>query len=348
MPQAEDRHLIQNAPAVADGKDACTPVNQDRFGRTINYLRLSVTDRCNLRCCYCMPAAGVAACSHADILRYEQLLKISRAAVGLGIEKVRVTGGEPLVRKGLIRFLEQLSAIPGLNEVSLTTNGILLAAAAQKLKRAGVDRLNISLDSLQPATFAKITRGGELRQVWQGIDTAERSGLKLKLNMVVMRGVNDHEVEDFAALSLEKPWSVRFIEYMPTIREKAWRSRIVPGAAILHRLQQRFPLMPLPTSRMCGPARPFRIAGALGTIGVITPISEHFCSSCNRIRVTATGMAKSCLFAGSAMDLKPFLSGDEHTLQTRLLAVIGAKEACHDLSGQTSGPEPFAMATIGG
>lgn len=347
MPAA-NQQTVQPLPATTTGQNDCAPLNLDRFGRTINYLRLSVTDRCNLRCCYCMPAEGLPMRSHAEILRYEDLLKIARAAAALGIEKVRVTGGEPLVRKGLVGFLQRLSAVSGLQEVSLTTNGLLLTDVAGDLKRAGVDRLNVSIDSLQPATYAQITRGGRLDQVMAGLRAAEQAGLKLKLNMVVMRGVNEREVEDFAALSLQRPWSVRFIEYMPTIREQAWRSRVVPGAEILARLRSRFDLTPLAVSHMCGPAKPFRISGATGTVGIITPMSEHFCSSCNRIRVTSTGLAKSCLLADDNLDLKPLLAADDHALQQALRTVIGTKQACHVLTGEFSGPQPFAMATIGG
>lgn len=348
MAQAKHSQLFSEPLPAADPDAGGSPLNRDRFGRTINYLRLSVTDRCNLRCCYCMPAAGVITRPHAAILRYDDLLQIARAAVGLGIEKVRVTGGEPLVRKGLVNFLKRLSAIHGLNEVSLTTNGILLPDCAGDLKEAGVDRLNVSLDSLRADTYAQITRGGRLDQVMAGLHVAEQAGLKLKLNMVVMRGVNESEVEDFASLSLNKRWSVRFIEYMPTVREHAWRTQIVSGAAILERLRARFDLRPLANSHMCGPARPFRIKGAAGTIGIITPMSEHFCSSCNRIRVTAGGMAKSCLLADHAVDLTPFLVRDDSGLQEALRSVIGAKQACHALTGEAGGPRPFVMATVGG
>lgn len=324
-------------------------LNRDRLGRTINYLRLSVTDRCNLRCCYCMPAEGVVSCSHADILRYEELLSIAEAAVSLGIEKVRITGGEPLVRKGLVGFLEKLCAIPGLNEVSLTTNGVMLAALAEEIRQAGVDRLNVSIDSLQPAVYAQITRGGNLEDVTAGLAAAEQAGMKLKLNMVVMRGVNDGEVEDFAALSLERPWSVRFIEYMPTIRQRAWRMRVVSGSEVLGRLRQKYTLTALETGRMCGPARPFRIDGAAGTIGIITPMSDHFCGSCNRIRVTSTGQAKSCLLSDRTFNLRPSLARSDEALREALLTVIGSKEARHGLLNDgLAGPAPFPMASIGG
>ena len=322
---------------------------EDNFGRTINYLRLSITDRCNLRCRYCMPPEGMPSKHCGEILRYEDLLRIVEAAVALGIRKVRVTGGEPLVRKGVTSFLRRLSATAGIEEVALTTNGLLLAEKAEALRQAGVSRLNISLDSLEPATFAEITRGGELERVLAGLAAAERSGFKVKLNMVVMRGVNDHEIVPFASLSLKNHWSVRFIEYMPTIREPQWRNRIMPGAEILGLLKDRFALQAISSGRYCGPAKPYKIKGAMGTLGIITPMSEHFCSSCNRIRITSTGLAKSCLFSNSATDLKPFLNAaGSSLLQQTLRGVIAGKPVQHRLLEDSENIVPFSMADIGG
>ena len=330
------------------GADNSSSMNSDRFGRTINYLRLSVTDRCNLRCSYCMPEEGVPLRSHNEILCYEELLRIARAAAKLGIQKVRVTGGEPLVRKGLVGFLARLISIPDLSEVVLTTNGLLLASFADQLKQAGVDRVNISLDSLNPDRYAEITRGGDLADVLAGIKAAEQAGLRLKLNMVVMRDVNDSEIEAFAELSLDRSWSIRFIEYMPTIRTKAWRTKVVPGAEILERLQKKYRMAPLATGRMCGPSRPFRVEGAQGSIGIITPISDHFCGSCNRIRVTSAGLAKGCLLSAQAVDLKPYLDQDDDRLCQALRQVIGNKVDRHQMTDDSSGPAPFNMAGIGG
>ena len=188
----------------------------DTYGRKINYLRLSVTDRCNLRCRYCMPEDGIPLLPQGGILSYEELYLVSRTAVSLGIEKIRVTGGEPLIRKGILDFLSRLAGIPGLRQLVLTTNGLLLNEMAGRLKAAGVQRLNISIDSLVPENFRRITRGGEVSRVLSGIAAAEAAGFPIKLNMVVMRGVNDHEVVDFAALTLDKPFAVRFIEFMPS------------------------------------------------------------------------------------------------------------------------------------
>jgi cyclic pyranopterin phosphate synthase len=321
----------------------------DAFGRTINYLRLSITDRCNLRCGYCMPAAGVSPCGHEDILRYEQLLRITRAAIDLGVRKVRVTGGEPLVRRGAVDFLARLCALSGLDEVVLTTNGLLLPQLAAAIKAAGVRRLNVSLDSLDPATYAEITRGGELHQALAGIDAAAQAGLRIKLNMVVLRGINDHEIEDFAALTLNRPWSVRFIEYMPTIRETIWRNRVIPGAEVKGLLARRFALEPLTTTPLCGPARPYRILGAAGTLGFITPMTDHFCAGCNRIRVTSRGLAKSCLLDDATVDLKPALAAPEDVaLRQALRTVVSGKPDRHHAADDFAGPAAFAMADIGG
>jgi len=322
---------------------------QDSFARKVDYLRLSITERCNLRCRYCMPAEGIALRRCAEMLSYEQLLRIADAASLLGIRKVRVTGGEPLVRKGVTGFLRQLCAIPGLDEVTLTSNGLLLAEHAFALHQAGIRRLNLSLDSLDAQTFSAITRGGDLAQVMEGIDAAEKIGLRLKLNMVVMRGVNDHEIENFAALSLDKPWSVRFIEYMPTDHDLSWRQRSVSGAEIIARLSKKFVLEEQPRDNLCGPARPYRIQGATGSLGIITPMSDHFCSSCNRVRVTADGHARSCLLADHALDLRPALSsGNPEDLRAILQRVILAKNAHHQLGDARHQPQPFAMNRIGG
>jgi cyclic pyranopterin phosphate synthase len=325
--------------------NSCNHRNRDHFGRLINYLRLSITDRCNLRCCYCMPAEGVIPCSHTDILSYEDLIKIAEAAVDLGIEKVRITGGEPLVRKGMIPFLSRLGGISSLSEMTLTTNGMLLAENALALKRTGLNRLNISLDSLETDTYARITRGGDLKQVLRGIEVAEKLGFPVKLNMVVMRGINDHEINKFAELSMERPWSIRFIEYMPTIRDKAWQSRMVPGDEIISRLAMRYELKPLANSRLCGPAKLYHIFNAKGSIGIITPLSEHFCHKCNRIRVTSQGMAKSCLLSDWALDLKPALKLGREVLSQALFDVISNKKGQHRFTEEDGTVE---MSRFGG
>jgi len=321
----------------------------DRYGRRINYLRLSITDRCDMRCRYCMPEEGVAKLDHREVLSYEDLLLLAQAAVATGIEKIRVTGGEPLVRKGLVGFLRQLSAIPGLRHLVLTTNGQLLAEMAEELKQAGVQRLNISLDSLRPDVFAQITRRGDLARVLDGIAAAERAGLPVKLNMVVMRGVNDGEIADFAALTLKKNCSVRFIEYMPAIQDRNWQELVVPGEEILANLARDYEFAPIIRGELAGPAREYRISGARGNIGVITALSGHFCRDCNRVRITASGKVRTCLFADAEHDLRPLLaSGDAEALQAELRRLVDAKPAQHALNSQDAGHVPFAMAQIGG
>lgn len=321
----------------------------DSIGRTINYLRLSVTDRCNLRCRYCMPEEGISKSAHGDILSYEELYRIACAAVSIGIDKIRITGGEPLVRKGIIPFLRQLAEIPGLGQLVLTTNGVLLESVAADLHVAGVQRLNISLDSLNPETFRQISRGGDLARIMAGIEAARACGFPIKLNMVVMRGINDHELLDFAALASTAAITVRFIEYMPAIREQNWQSLVVPGAEILSRLERTFSLIPLERAELAGPARNFRIAGAPGALGVITPVSHHFCSECNRIRVTASGLAKGCLFSGAQLDLKPALrGGSESDLAAALGAIVDTKPVRHQMSAEECHHQAFSMSSIGG
>ena len=321
----------------------------DSFGRKINYLRLSVTDRCNMRCRYCMPEEGVDKLSHQDVLSYEELHRIARAAVALGIEKIRVTGGEPLVRKGIVPFLARLSAIDGLKQLVVTSNGQLLEEMAGELRAAGVQRLNISLDSLNPERFSAITRIGNLQRVMAGIAAADQAGFPVKINMVVMRGVNDDEIDAIASLAMERPYTVRFIEYMPSAGEERWQSLVVPGSEILERLAARFPLQPIAPGELAGPAREYRIAGAAGTLGIITPVTGHFCAECNRIRVTSTGKAKSCLFANGEFDLKPFLAEqDDASLQDALRRIVEGKPGRHQLSPESAGHTPFAMSAIGG
>ena len=321
----------------------------DAHGRKINYLRLSVTDRCNLRCQYCMPAGGVEKCTHANVLRFEELYEIAAAAVSLGIEKIRVTGGEPLVRKGILPFLERLAGLDGLRELVLTTNGTLLPKMAKDLRAAGVRRLNVSLDSLHPVTFSHITRGGRLADVLDGLQAAEQAGLPIKLNVVAMRGINDGEILDFAELTLRKPYAVRFIEYMPAIQEENWQERVVTGAQILETISSRYQLVPAATQVCAGPAQNFLIPGAQGMVGLITPLSGHFCATCNRIRVTSTGRVRSCLFSDQGTDIRPVLARrDPAQLAETLRRLVVSKPGMHQMSVAESEHTPFSMADIGG
>ena len=322
----------------------------DPHGRKINYLRLSVTDRCNMRCFYCMPKEGIVNKGHDAILSYEELLLIAQTAVAIGIEKIRITGGEPLVRAGVVGFLKKLSQIPGLRHLALTTNGLLLAEMASDLYKAGVQRLNVSLDSLQPQTFSEITRGGDLGKVLAGLDAAERAGFPPpKINVVIMRGVNDAEILDFADRTLTHGNSVRFIEYMPAIKEDNWQRYCISGEEILQRIAAHHQLEQIDKGPFAGPSRDYRISGARGSIGIITAVSGHFCSECNRIRVTSTGQAKGCLFSDAKTDLLPFLRPpDRNGLAEVLRRIVSDKPERHDISEQGYTHTNFKMSQIGG
>jgi cyclic pyranopterin phosphate synthase len=325
---------------------------QDRYGRTIDYLRLSVTDRCNLRCRYCMPEEGVPPLAHDQVLSYEELLLVAAAAVRLGVRKLRVTGGEPLVRRGLAGFIRQLAALPERPEIVLTTNGLLLAEHAAELRAAGLSRVNVSLDTLRAERFAAITRRPGLERVLAGLAAAEEAGLvPLKLNMVPIRGVNADEIPDFARLTLSRPWEIRFIEYMPISGGLDYppESRL-PADAIVAELARLGSLQPLPRQGAAGPARLFAYPHAPGRMGVIPAVSSHFCGECNRLRVTADGRLRPCLFSAEEIDLKPALrAGDaERSLERLLLAAVGAKPETHRIGAADFRPGGRRMQGIGG
>ena len=322
----------------------------DSLGRNINYLRLSVTDRCNMRCFYCMPKEGIVSKGHHAVLTYEELQLIAEAAVGLGIEKIRITGGEPLVRSGIVAFLGKLAGISGLRHLALTTNGLLLAEMASDLYKAGVQRLNVSLDSLNTETFARITRGGDLQRVLAGLDAAEQAGfVPPKINVVIMRGVNDAEILDFANMTLLRGNSVRFIEYMPAIKEDGWQRYCISGDEILQRIAARYTLEQVDKGPFSGPSRDFRITGARGSIGIITAVSGHFCGECNRIRVTSTGQAKGCLFSDEKTDLIPWLRPpDREGLAAVLRTIVSNKPERHGISQDGYVHKNFTMSQIGG
>jgi cyclic pyranopterin phosphate synthase len=276
----------------------------DSFHRPVNYLRISVTDRCNLRCVYCMPPEGVPLLSHQDVLTYEEICTVAQAASELGMNKVRLTGGEPLVRAGLVKLVSMLTQIRGVDEIALTTNGVLLERFVPELVQAGLRRVNVSLDSLRSDRFAQITRVGQLDDVLRGIEAARSAGLKpVKTNTVVMRGINDDEVMDFAKLTLESDWHARFIEHMPFANGDNNGELLVPASEIRRRVETLGSLEPtLPSGG--GPAKYFRLPDARGTIGFITPVSDHFCEECNRLRLTADGKLRTCLFSDEEVDLR--------------------------------------------
>ncbi len=321
----------------------------DIYGRSIDYLRLSVTNLCNLRCRYCMPAEGVPKLSHDDILRFEELHRIAVQAIALGVRKIRVSGGEPLVRRGIVEFLGRLARIPGLHELVLTTNGSLLPRLAPRLRDAGVHRLNISLDSLRADTYATITRGGNLCQALDGIQAAEDAGFPApKINVVVMRGINDNELLDFAELTHRKAWSIRFIEYMPATMDPEWRAQSIMAPEILEKIKTRYALERIERVSMAGPATNYKIPGAMGTIGTIAPLSDHFCGSCNRLRITATGVARGCLFSDRSIDLKPYLLRSDAELKKALREAAGNKPRQHRLLDAQPQFTSFSMVQIGG
>lgn len=328
----------------------------DAYNRPISYLRISVTDRCNLRCIYCMPAEGVAACNHEEILRYEEIETIVRAAAALGVSKVRLTGGEPLVRLGLVDLVRMLARIPGIDDLAMTSNGMLLARYADELARAGLQRVNVSLDTLRPERFQRITRCGELVAVLEGMAAAKRAGLDpIKINTVVIRGMNDDEVVDFARQTMEMAWNVRFIEVMPMGNglnnlEADWRDRVVTADEIRARIETTLgPLEPAKMRAGNGPARYYRLPGAPGTLGFITPISEHFCYKCNRLRLTADGQLRPCLLSDYEIDLRtPLRQGaDVEQVKALLLQGIENKPMRHHLD-EWAIAESRVMSQIGG
>ncbi len=280
----------------------------DQYNRNINYLRVSVTDRCNLRCKYCMPKDGLSQIGHNDILRYEEMLRVIRAGVGLGISKVRITGGEPLVRRGVVDFIARLKSIPGLADISLTTNGVLLEQFAEDLFNAGIRRINVSLDSLNKEKYAAITRGGDLNAVLAGIREADRVGFApIKINTVAIKGFNDDEILTFAAHTIDKPYQIRFIELMPLGHVGGDNhSNYLSNDVVMGIIRQAYPLTAVngQTNKVDGPARLYRIAGGQGSIGFISPVSRHFCHACNRLRLTADGHLRACLLLDEEVDLK--------------------------------------------
>lgn len=330
---------------------------RDGLGRVVDYLRVSVTDRCNLRCRYCLPEAGVGLKDHGDILTYEELERIIRVAVAMGVRRVRITGGEPLVRRGLVGFLARISQLPGLDDLSLTTNGVLLAGMAADLKAAGVGRLNISLDTLREDRFRDLTRGGRLGDVQRGLEAAIEAGFSpIKINTVLLRGTNDDEIADFADLTRRLPVHVRFIELMPLGEGHGWGADHFLAAAEARQRIRRTgepatilrPAESAPAG--AGPARYFQFAGAPGTVGFIAALSDHFCDRCNRIRLTADGKINPCLASPAQIDLRAALrAGAGDAELTRLLALaIQAKPAGHDM-GQPAGEHlERRMSRIGG
>jgi GTP 3',8-cyclase len=324
---------------------------RDAFARRIDYLRLSITDRCNLRCTYCMPEDGFPKLSHSDVLSYEEILRLAGIVTGMGISKIRITGGEPLVRKDVVALCESIAGLSGLNSLSITTNGVLLSNFAEDLYRVGVKRINISLDTLKPERFLAITRKDSFKEVWRGIMTAKEVGFSpIKLNVVMIQGVNDDEIEDLGRLTFLYPFHIRFIEFMPFLPDE-YQKKFISAEEILFRLSRVAPLIPAQSRNSNGPARHYRFPDALGKIGIISPVSNHFCPSCNRLRLTADGKLRTCLFTSQETDLKAFLrnGASDEEISAEICSAIAQKPEKHELENSLfrkciSRP----MASIGG
>ncbi len=318
---------------------------KDNFGREISYMRISITDRCNLRCKYCMPAEGVENIGHANVLSFEDIERIVRASAKLGIHKFRITGGEPLVRKGVVGLVEKLSKVEGVTELAMTTNGVLLKDYAADLKKAGLDRVNISIDTLYEEKYTEITRGGDINEVMDGLEAAVMAGLEpIRLNVVIMKGFNDDEIFNFVQLTLNEPFDIRFIELMPIGHAETGENYKYMSNQDIKKMING--LIPIKTGDSV--AEYYKLPDAAGRIGFISPMSNHFCSSCNKIRLTADGKLKPCLHSNEEYDLIPVLrTGDDAVLEEEIRNAILNKSEKHHLC---EGGEPIErdMNKIGG
>jgi cyclic pyranopterin phosphate synthase len=328
------------------------PKLADAFQRPITYLRISVTDRCNLRCVYCMPEEGLPWISNADILGFDEIAEIVRAAAKVGVRSIRLTGGEPLIRPHLERLVAMIAAVPGIDDIALSTNGLLLADQVRNLRAAGLTRANISLDTLREDRFKAIARRPGLQRVLDGIDAAFAAGLgPIKLNCVVMRGQNDDEVADFAELTRDRAVAVRFIEVMPVhenVGEHA--NEYVSATEILDRIRAIGDLHPIDGPPGNGPARYYAFDGAQGSVGVISPLSHDYCDTCNRVRLSADGRLKLCLFGDHFIDLRtPVRDGaGEEALISILRGSMYVKPERHHLDIGTTSSAMRALSEIGG
>src|ERR1700683_406822 len=322
----------------------------DKFGRQITDLRISVTDRCNFRCVYCRSADPENHVAGHELLRWDEFERLARILVGMGIRKVRVTGGEPLVREGVEDFIARLKEI-GVADLSMTTNGHLLAERCERLFAAGLDRINISLDSLNPAIFEEITRTKSFHKVMAGIDAAQASPLRpVKGNAVLVRGINDGEVEAFAEFARDRDLIMRFIEYMPLDADRHWsRDLVVTAAEVKQRIEARWPLVPIAHERS-ETARKYRFADGRGEVGFIAPVSQPFCGCCSRIRLTADGKIRTCLFSTEEHDVRALLRGgaSDDDIAIYVREVVTQKEAGHRINEPDFRPPDRTMVSIGG
>jgi GTP 3',8-cyclase len=339
-------------PAESRHASGAEPVMRDGFGRRIEYLRISVTDKCNLRCVYCMPEEGLPWLGRSEILSYEEIAQIVTEMAGLGLRRIRLTGGEPLVRRDLPHLAALLKAVPGIENLALSTNAVLLRQQAGALKDAGVDRVNISLDSLRPERVDAIARRrGSHAAIFDGLAAAEEVGFEpIKVNTVVLRGRNDDELEDFARITMERPWHVRFIEVMPVGENlDVSADEYVPALEMLHRVRSIGALEPVAGPPGSGPATYFRLPGARGTVGVITPMSHNYCDRCNRMRLTASGRLRPCLFGDLEVDLREPLRRGESIGPLVHHALAIKPERHHLLRGSAAGSGGLlALSQIGG
>ena len=319
---------------------------EDRFGRKIEYLRISITDRCNLRCRYCMPE-GIKKVGMDKILTYEEIIRVAEAAVSLGIRRFKITGGEPLVRLGCTGLVRQLKAIPGTEQVTLTTNGMELAKFMDELADAGLDAVNISLDTMDPEKFRYITQCGDHRKVMEGIDAAIESGVRTKINCVPQKGFNEDEIEEFARFAFEKGIDVRFIELMPVGSGDA--SAGVPNDYVLERVRKVYPeLAPDMSIHGNGPAVYYHIPDRSGSIGLISAMHGIFCERCNRLRLTSQGVIKPCLCYDESVDLRPALNGTAEDIKDKLKEAILIKPEQHCFNEEPARVEKRSMSEIGG
>ncbi|MBI5298504.1 MAG: GTP 3',8-cyclase MoaA [Chloroflexi bacterium] len=326
----------------------------DPFGRAITYLRISLTDRCNLRCVYCMPQDGLQWQSRASQLSVEEIARVVESAARGGVTRVRLTGGEPLVHPHIVEIVRRIASISAIEEVSLTTNAMLLERLAQPLADAGLKRVNISLDSLDADKFRRITRDGDIDRVWRGIAAAECSHLApLKLNTVIVRGLNADELPALARLTLENDWHVRFIEVMPIGNAQNWGEGFpAPSERYISVHEMRdmlstFDLQPVTAPQGNGPARTYRIPNALGTVGFISPLGEHFCQNCNRLRLTSDGKLRSCLVTPNEVSLRDALRSGQ-PLEPFFEQAIAQKPQHHDMLAAIPAVSRRGMSQIGG
>lgn len=319
----------------------------DKHGRNIEYMRVSVTDRCNLRCVYCMPPDGVKKLDCQELLNYEEMTNIIEAGAELGLKKIRFTGGEPLVRKDFVNLVEKINQIDSIEELSMTTNGVLLKEYAGQLKEAGLDRVNISLDTLDRDKFKKVTRGGDIADVFAGLETARKEELHpIKLNVVIRRGFNDEEILEFAKLSHREELEIRFIEFMPIGESSEWEQNFVSIDEIKERCKEYGKLLETSSAKGSGPAKYYRFKGSKGSLGFISPVSEHFCDKCNRLRLTSDGKIKNCLFSREEYDLKTF-SYSENDIKKVLKEAVNEKPYKHQINNGENGGKRNMMQ-IGG